>query len=461
MQDGSSLRNRRDRVARAWGAHGPVVIASGLPVPVAGTDQFHDFHAHAEHRYLAGTAQEASVLTFDQREGWTLFAARASLEERVWSGDGTSLELLAAESGIEGVRPAADLGAWLEARRGEAVAVLGNHDFTRAPAAYGVPNWLALETAIDQAESERLSTFLSEARRAKDSDEIATMRLAADATAAGHLTAMRSVRPGMSERELQVEVEAEFFRHGSARTAYSSLVGGGPNSSVLHFLPTARPFGTGEIVLMDAAAEYDGYAADVTRVFPAGDRFEGIHRDLYALVLATQEHAIAKTRPGKEFKELHLEAATEIAAGLADLGILRGNPHDLVESDAHALFFPHGLGHMLGLATHDSGGCLAGRAKSERLGLKWLRADIPLAPGFVVTIEPGIYFIRALLTDPERRRQYRDAVDWERVDGLLDTGGIRIEDDILITEEGAAVLSAEIPKSIAAVEELRREGLGR
>jgi Xaa-Pro aminopeptidase len=261
----------------------------------------------------------------------------------------------------------------------------------------------------------------------------------------------------MTERQLQVEVEAAFFRAGSARTAYGSIVGGGPNGAVLHFAPTARPFGAHEVVLMDAAAEWDGYAADVTRTFPAGERFAGIHRDLYALVLAVQEAAIAAVRPGKEYRELHLEAATRVAQGLVDLGILRGAAEDLVEQDAHALFFPHGLGHMLGLATHDAGGCLAGRPRSDRFGLKWLRADLPLAADYVVTIEPGIYFIRALLTDPARREHYRDAVDWERVDGLLETGGIRIEDDVLVTATGAEVLTADIPKTIAAIEALRRE----
>ena len=131
-----------------------------------------------------------------------------------------------------------------------------------------------------------------------------------------------------------------------------------------------------------------------------------------------------------------------------------------MERDAHALFFPHGLGHMLGLATHDAGGCLAGRSPSDRFGLKWLRADLPLEPGYVVTIEPGIYFIRALLQDPGRRATFRDAVDWAKVDTLLDFGGIRIEDDVLVTEGAPeVVLTGAIPSSLDAIEGLRREAL--
>src|SRR5690606_20396897 len=130
--------------------------------------------------------------------------------------------------------------------------------------------------------------------------------------------------------------------------------------------PSNRVLRDGDLVLIDAAAEFENYAADITRTFPVGPRFEGIQRDLYELVLATQQAAIAGVRPAQEYRDLHLGAALQIATGLADLGILRGNPADLVEQDAHAIFFPHGLGHMIGLSTHDAGGCLAGRDKSNR-----------------------------------------------------------------------------------------------
>lgn len=461
--DCTSLAARRDRIARAWDRDhsGPVLVASGVPLPIAGTDQYHDFHPHPDYRYLSGVALPGSVLAFHRGQGWALFVPTASLEDRVWIGDGESLDRAAHSSAIERTLPLTALAPWLEAHRGEPLALLGNHDLAHQPAAYAVPGWTALEPAVDEAASLRLTAHLAESRRAKDDHELAHMRAAAAATAAGHHLALRIARPGMTERALQVEVEAEFFRHGAARTAYGSIVGGGPNAAVLHFSPASRPFADGEMVLMDAAAEYEGYAADVTRTFPAGERFVGIQRDLYALVLAVQQQAVADVRPGKEYRDLHLAASLRIAEGLVSLGILRGNPQDLVDQDAHALFFPHGLGHMLGLATHDAGGCLAGRTPSDRFGLKWLRADLPLQPGYVVTIEPGIYFIRALLEDPARRATFADAVHWDRVDKLLDFGGIRIEDDVLVTADGPEVLSARIPKSIAEIESLRAEAMGR
>lgn len=460
MFTAAQLGARRAALARAAADHrGPVLVPSGLPLPIAGTDQFHDYHAHNEHYYLAGTAIPRSVLAFDPRTGWELFIPVPSQEERVWSGDGISPEDARAASHIDAVRPLDALGPWLEARRGEPIALLGNDDLVHQPAGYGLGAWAALEPAVDVAASARLSEAVAEQRRAKDPGEIALMRAAAETARAGHLAAMHLAHRGMTERRLQVELEAEFFRAGAERTAYGSIVGSGPNGAVLHFTPTHRELRDGDLVLIDASGEYRGYAADVTRTFPVSGRYEGAQRDLYSLVLAVQQQAIRDARPGKEYRDLHLEAALGIATGLADLGILRGDPASLVERDAHAIFFPHGLGHMLGLATHDAGGCLAGRPRSDRFGLKWLRADLPLQPGYVVTIEPGIYFIRALLTDPAWRERYRDAVNWPLVDTMLDFGGIRIEDDILVTDGDPEVLSAAIPKSIAEIEAIRQEAL--
>ena len=466
MQDSGGLdaaalvAERRARAAERWDLdRGVVLVPAGLMLPIAGTDQFHDYHAHPEHRYLAGVGQPGGVLAFDAGEGWTLFVPQPDAAERVWTGDGPSLAAVGEAAGLE-ARPASELGGWLERRRGEPLAVIANDDITLRAAEYGVESWASLEFATDEEESERLRTVVAELRRAKDPRELALMREAAAATHRGHMAGIRKARAGMSERALQIEIEVEFFRAGAERTAYGSIVGGGPNAATLHFAPTAREFGEGELILVDAGAEIGGYASDVTRTYPVGTRFEGIQRDLYELVLGVQERAIAGARPGKEYRELHLAASVETAQGLIDLGLLRGEAEDLVERDAQALFFPHGLGHMLGLATHDAGGCLEGRVPSERPTLRYLRADLPLQPGYVVTIEPGVYFIRALLEDPDLRRRYHDDVDWERVDGLLDFGGIRIEDDVLITEEGAEVLSAATPKSLDAIEELRREGQG-
>ena len=454
--------NRRDRAAGEWCLDDAfVVIPSGLPLPIAGTDQFHDFHAHGEHHYLSGVSAPAGVLTFDPNDGWTLFAYQPPADEQVWTGRGPDLDEVQARSGVGRVSPLSELGEWLEQRRGRRVALLGNEDIAAHPEGYGLASWSALEFDTDGGLAAELSDKLDAIRRTKDSVELDYMRAAAGASHQGHMAGLRLARPGMTERELQVEIEAEFFRSGGDRTAYGSIVGGGPNAATLHFAPTQRTFRDGDLILVDAGAEVSGYASDVTRTYPVSASFSGIQHDMYELVLGVQETAIQDARPGKEYRELHLEASERIAAGLVDLGLLRGEPSSLVEQDAQALFFPHGLGHMLGLATHDVGGCLVGRQPSSRPTLRYLRADLPLQPGYVVTIEPGIYFIPAILDDPANRTRYADAVDWDRVDSLRDFGGIRIEDDVLITGGEADVLSAATPKSIADIEAIRAEALAR
>jgi Xaa-Pro aminopeptidase len=214
---------------------------------------------------------------------------------------------------------------------------------------------------------------------------------------------------------------------------------------VLHFMPTARRLAAGEAVLIDAGAQVGRYVSDITRTYCCGEP-DGFFRDLYAMVLGVEERAIAGCRPGMEWRDLHLTAALELAAGLVELGLLRGRAEELLERDAHALFFPHGLGHMVGLGVRDAGGFLPGRRPSRRPGLALLRTDLPLEPGYVMTIEPGIYFIPALLQDPERRSRYRDAVNWGRVDQLLAFGGIRIEDNVHVREGTPEVLTAAVPK---------------
>lgn len=456
------LPARRAAIARAWDlGRGAVLVASGVEVPIVGTDQVHEFHAHNEHQYLAGLATPGQVLAFDPSEGWTLFGRVAGREERVWSGDAPSLELLGQQAGIERVKPVSALSAWLEPRRAEPIALIGNDDLRRKPDAYGLDGWGRLELVVDDELSVRLSEQVSEARRRKDPAELARMREAAAASVRGHLAGMRAAHTGMDERRLRTEVEVEFFRAGAERTAYATIAGSGPNGAILHFMPTRRELQHGDLVLVDAGAEIEGYASDVTRTYPVGPRFTSEQRDLYELVLSVQDRAINGFRPGVEYRDLHMAAALDIAEGLVSMGILRGNPADLVERDAHALFFPHGLGHMLGLATHDAGGCLAGRQPSDRFGLRYLRADLPVEAGFVMTIEPGVYFIDAILMDPDVRRSYRDAVDWERVDRMRGFGGIRIEDDVLATETGAEVLTAALPKSVAEIEGIRAEALNR
>jgi Xaa-Pro aminopeptidase len=286
---------------------------------------------------------------------------------------------------------------------------------------------------------------LLHARRPKDAHEIGLLRRASEATALGFKAFVQALKPGLTERELQVELEAGFRRGGADRTGYGTIVGAGSNAAVLHFTPGDRRVQPGDVVLVDAGAEVERYTADVTRTYrlPGGD--DAFFRSLHDLVLGVERTALARCVPGAEWRDLHLKASLEIAEGLVSLGLLTGSAESLVERDTHALFFPHGLGHMVGLGVRDASGFLPGRQRSSRPGLSMLRTDLPLEKGYVMTVEPGIYFIPALLQDAAQRERHRDAVRWDRVDALMDFGGIRIEDDVLVTDGAPEVLTAAIP----------------
>ena len=202
--------------------------------------------------------------------------------------------------------------------------------------------------------------------------------------------------------------------------------------------------GSGELVLIDAGAEYRGYASDITRTYPVGGRFNAEQQELHTLVRAAELAAIERCTPGTEWTDVHLTAALVLAEGLASLRILRGRPDSLVQSGAVGLFFPHGIGHLVGLGVRDAGGVLPEREDTPP-PFPNLRIDLPLRPRMVVTVEPGIYFVPALLEDPERRRRYRDQVSWARVDRMLDFGGIRIEDNVVITPHGHEVMTDDVP----------------
>lgn len=418
------IEDRRRRVADAWQIEDELVlIGAGEPIPVpGGADQTYPFRAHAEYYYLTERDAPGGVLAFDPQDGWTDFVPEVTEAQRVWEG----------AVPIEG-EPLSALPAWLSARRGRPVIYLGCE--------------LAGARSDPGRTSELREAYLH-ARRRKDAVEIERIRRAVAATAGGFERARGYIRPGVSEREIQIELEAEFYRRGAQRVAFDTIVGSGPNAAVLHFAPTQRRIASGELVLIDAGAEVERYDADVTRTYAADGVPAGAQRDLYAVVLRAQENAIARCTSGAEWREVHLGAARDIAEGLIEMGVLRGRADSLVEQDAHALFFPHGIGHMVGLGVRDASGFLAGRRRSTRPGLNALRMDLPLEPGYVVTVEPGAYFIPALLNSAERREKYRQAVNWARVDELISIGGVRIEDDVLVTEGAPEVLTAAIPKAL-------------
>jgi len=297
----------------------------------------------------------------------------------------------------------------------------------------------------DEGDVARTREQFKHVRRAKEEVELSLLRRAAAATAKGFAAVRRHIRAGISERALQIELEAEFFRNGADGVGYGTIVGSGPNAAVMHFSPSPRKIRRGEFVLIDAGARIDRYVIDVTRTFVAGRKPTQFQRDLFSIVLEAERNAMSRCVPGAEWKDLHLKAAVEMTEGLIELKLMNGSAESLVEQGAHTLFFPHGLGHLVGLGVRDASGRYPGRPKDESPALRNLRMDLPLAAGYVTTVEPGLYFIPSILNDPKRRRQYRQSVNWHRVDNYIGCGGVRIEDNVLVTEDGPKILTASIP----------------
>lgn len=417
---------RRARIAPALGLTDEVLlVGAGSPLPKPEiSDALLPFIAHQEYYYLTGHAEAAGgIVAYDARDRkWTSFVPEVTEADRVWEGK----EQLPGE--LLGQFP-----AWLEARRNRRIVMLG------APLA-GV--------AFDDKRTAEVRDAYKHARRPKEPGEIDLMRRCAAAATAGYAKIQPLLKPGVSERTLQIELEAEFFRHGAQTTGYDSIVGVGAQSAVFHGSPSpGRVAKDGDFILIDAGPQLDRYVIDVTRTYVAG-KPTAFQRDLYQVVLNAEVRAIGRCRPGAEWKDIHFAAAVDLLGGLVAMGVMKGDPAALVEQGAHMLFFPHGIGHMLGLGVRDAGGLEPGRTKDPRPCLRNLRQDLILRPGYIVTIEPGIYFIPALLNDPGRREKFRDCVNWPLAEKHLGLGGVRLEDNILVTAGAPDNLTAAIPKGI-------------
>lgn len=416
------LDARRARAVSAWAIEDEVVlVGAGHPIGIpGGFDQCFPYRPHPRYRWLTEAHRPGSVLAF--HEGcWDHFVPPITELERVWEGD----------SDVPLGRPRAELADWLNARTGKGVASLG---------------CAVEETAGDAELSKRLGIALDHERRVKDATELERLRRAARVTAEGYAALSDLVRPGTTERRLQVEFEAAIGRAGAHGPGYATIIGTGPNSRVFHFTPGDREVGADDLVLVDAGAEVDGYVSDVTRTYPASGTWAGRQADVRAIVRAAQEAAFGRCRIGVRWSDVHRAAALAIAQGLVDLGLAAVAAEDFCSSEAIGLFLPHGVGHPVGRGVRDSGGIMPDEPEEPTVvfGAR-IRADLPLRAGYVMTVEPGLYFIPALLMSPEHRDKHAATVAWDRVDEWLDFGGLRLEDNLHITEDEPENLTRSIP----------------
>ena len=278
------------------------------------------------------------------------------------------------------------------------------------------------------------SSIIHEMRVFKSSEEIEIMQRAADIAAEAHVEAMKAVRPRMKEYEVEALIESIFRRHGSAGPSYTSIIGSGANATVLHYISNQGTLRDGDLLLVDAGAEYQGYASDITRTFPINGKFTQAQRDIYDLVLTTQMSCIDMVRPGVRLEDLKTHSIEMLTEGMVNLGLLKGEPAKLIEEKKYMQFYMHNLGHFLGIDVHDAGRYYF---KGE---------SRPAEPGMVMTIEPGLYISPDTSNIPE---EFNKDVP-EKYLGI----GVRIEDDVLVTENGARVLTHKVPKDAGEIEAL-------
>ena len=453
VTDPSAFAARRNRLSARF--NGPALFVSGLSRPRNFAGNRYPFRAESHFLYFVGRAIEGAALLVGHGTP-TLFAPPPDPEAELWAGRQPGLDELARELELE-VRPIDEL------KVPDFLATLPAQDAESS-------TWQSELVGRDVIhgsgfELEGLDRDLAEAvietRLQHDAAAVQQLRFAARVAERAHRAGMRATRPGMREFAVRAPMESAIVGSGCA-CSYNSIVT--VHGEVLHNERHDGLLEDNDLLLADVGAETpEGWASDVTRVWPARGEFSSTQRAIYDVVLASQLSAIGAVKPGVRYLDVHRAAGLEMLRGLIELGIFRGDLQDLYARGAAALFFPHGIGHLLGLDVHDMedlgdrAGYAPGRVRSSNAGDRYLRLDRDLSPGMCVTIEPGFYQIPALLASAAEMESIESALDRKRLAEFADVRGIRIEDDVLITASGSEVLTGAIPKTAAEVEAAVRD----
>jgi Xaa-Pro aminopeptidase len=428
---------RRQRLAQAMGAG--VAVVPTAPERLRNRDTQFPYRFDSHFYYLTGFAEPEAVLVLvgGSTPRSVLFCREKNPEREVWDGFRYGPQAAQERFGFDEAHPIAaldeKLAALLEDQPALYYPVGADPEWdarairwlnaVRAKARAGI-------AAPDRVQDVR--ALIDDMRLVKDAQELGVMRRAARIAAAAHRRAMQAARPGRNEYEIEAELLYEFRRNGAQFPAYSPIVAGGANSCVLHYVFNDAPLRDGSLLLIDAGCELDGYASDITRTFPVNGRFSGAQRAVYDIVLAAQAAAMERVRPGGAWNEPHDAAVRVLVDGMRELKLLSGTREEILEKETYKRFYMHRTGHWLGLDVHDAG-------DYKRSG-SWRT----LQPGMTLTVEPGLY-IRAADDVPEALRDI----------------GIRIEDDVVVTQGGCEVITGEAPKGVADIEALMRDARAR
>ena len=410
-----------------------VAVIASAPEAVRSNDTHYRYRQDSDFFYLTGLDEPDSIAVIrpaHPEHPYTLFVRPRDPERETWEGRRAGTEGARAAYGADAAHPVEEfrekLGELLDGAR---------NVYYRLGARPDLDEILVRQIGAlrQRGRTQRApdsitdpGAILSEMRLVKTGDEIELMQRAADIAAEAHVEAMRAARPGMYEYEIEALVEYVFRRRGASGPAYSTIVGAGANATVLHYVTNDAVLRDGDLLLIDAGCELKGYASDITRTFPVAGRFTAAQREIYSVVLEAQLACVEMVRPGVTMEDLNERAVRMLTDGMLRLGLLRGDAEKLIGEKEYRKFFMHGLGHFLGMDVHDVG--------------RYQLDDGPrkLAPGNVITVEPGLYV----------------AADAEDVPDRFRGVGIRIEDDVLVTEEGCRVLTDKVPKRIEEIEAL-------
>lgn len=426
------FKHRRATLAQKMGKNAIAIITTRAEM-YRNRDADYKYRPESSFYYLTGFAEPEAVAVIEifEQEGeyrYTLFCRERNREMEIWTG---------LRAGIDGAvtQYGADEAFVIDDLDNKIIEKLSKKSTLYYRIAHDkkfdsqVSSWLATlnqrqgESAPEQLKS--LDVILDEMRLIKSSAEIEMMRTAAKISAYAHTRAMQMVRPEMWEYQLEAEIQYVFGQYGCV-PSYNSIVGGGANACILHYVDNNQRLKSGDLVLIDAGCEYQYYAGDITRTFPVNGHFSGEQKALYELVLMAQKTAIELTKIGHHYRQPHEQVCRILTQGLLDLGLLKGELNELVETEQYRQFYMHGTGHWLGMDVHDVG--------QYKLNDEWR----PYQAGMVVTVEPGLYI----------------APDNDNVDARWRGIGIRIEDDVLLTEQGVEVLTADVVKSVDDIEHL-------
>ncbi|MEI6140890.1 MAG: aminopeptidase P family protein [Mariniphaga sp.] len=449
--------NRRAKLREKMGS-GIILVPGNSESPMNYTENTYHYRQDSTFLYLFGLDMPGLFGLIDANTGKdTIYGDDITIEDIIWMGTKPSIRDLAASVGVESVAPFKAIFSKVDQAKGQGAAI---HYITpyRAETKLLLHELLGIRPSEVSANgSLQLIKHLVDMRSVKELIEIAEIEEACETGYQMHVTAMKMAKPGIMEQEIAGTIQGIALAHGGG-TSFPTILT--QNGQTLHNHDHSFKLEKGRMIIVDAGAESNRhYASDFTRTIPVGGKFSQQQLDIYNIVLKANNTATSLVKPGETYLSIHLKVAEVIASGLKDLGLMKGDVKEAVANGAHALFFPHGLGHMMGLDVHDMenyGQIYVGYDDEIRpvkqFGTGYLRLGRRLQPNFVITNEPGIYFIPALIEKWQGEKINNKFINFDNVNKYLGFGGIRLEDDLLVTESGARILGNRIPINPEEVE---------